>query len=82
MQVGDVILTSNYSSIFPANIVVGRVTKVEDENQSLFRRVMVEPAVDFSTLEQVFVIDYVPDAERLRLERETEQRMKQRSADS
>ena len=82
VQVGDVILTSNYSSIFPANIVIGRITKVEDENQSLFRRIMVEPAVDFSTVEQVFVIDYVPDPERVRLERETEQRMKQRSADS
>jgi rod shape-determining protein MreC len=78
VQAGDVIVTSNYSSIYPQNLVVGRVTKVEDENQSLFRRVVVEPAVDFSTLEQVFVIDYVPDQERLRLERETESRVRQR----
>ncbi|MBU3741407.1 MAG: rod shape-determining protein MreC, partial [Candidatus Kapabacteria bacterium] len=82
VQVGDVVLTSNYSNIFPANIVVGRVTRVEDENQTLFRRIVVEPAVDFSTLEQVYIIDYVPDQERIRLEREVEQRTRQRNADS
>lgn len=82
VQVGDVILTSNYSNIFPANIVVGRVTRVDEENQSLFRRIVVEPAVNFSTLEQVYIIDYVPDKERMRLEREVDQRTRQRNADS
>lgn len=79
VQVGDVILTSNYSSRYPSNIVVGRVTRVEEENNTLFRRVVVEPAVNFSTLEQVYVVNYVPDAERLALERETEERARQRS---
>lgn len=79
VQVGDVIVTSNYSSIYPQNLVVGRVTNVEDENQSLFRRVVIEPAVNFSTVEQVFVIDYVADQERLLLEREAEQRVRQRN---
>lgn len=79
VQVGDVILTSNYSSRYPSNIVVGRVMRVEEENNTLFRRVVVEPAVNFSTLEQVYVVNYVPDAERLTLERETEERARQRS---
>jgi rod shape-determining protein MreC len=80
VQVGDVILTSNYSSRYPANVVVGRVTRVDEENNSLFRRVVVEPAVNFSTLEQVFVVNYIPNDERLRLERETEERARQRGA--
>lgn len=79
VQAGDVVLTSNYSSRYPANLVIGRLTQVEDENNSLFRRVVVEPAVNFATLEQVFIVEYIPNTERLELEHATDERMRQRS---
>ena len=65
---GDLILTSSHSSKYPPNIVIGRVITVEDENNSLFRHVLVEPAVHFASLEQVFVIDRIPSQERNSLE--------------
>jgi len=68
VQAGDLILTSSQSSKYPANIVIGRVIKVENENNSLFRHILVEPAVRFASLEQVFVIDRVADGERSQLE--------------
>lgn len=64
----DLIITSSYSARYPANIVVGTVQKVEVEPNSLFKHIVIEPAVNFATLEQLFVIDKLPDSERLRLE--------------
>ncbi|MDZ4746138.1 MAG: rod shape-determining protein MreC [bacterium] len=76
IQAGDIVLTSSYSARYPANIVIGRITQVADENQSLFRRVVVEPAVNFATLEQVFVVEYLPGVERTDLEARVEERMR------
>jgi len=76
IQAGDIVLTSSYSARYPANIVIGRITQVADENQSLFRLVVVEPAVNFATLEQVFVVEYLPGVERTDLEAKVEERMR------
>lgn len=80
VRVGDVLLTSNYSTKYPQNIVIGRIDQVEAEANSLFRRVVVRPAVDFATLEQVFVVEYAPDQERLDLERAAETQARQRTS--
>jgi rod shape-determining protein MreC len=74
VQVGDRILTSNYSARYPANIIIGVVQQADNEANTLFRRIVVSPAVNFSTLEQVFVVDAKPSAERIMLERSIEER--------
>ncbi|MEY3386577.1 MAG: Rod shape-determining protein MreC [Bacteroidota bacterium] len=76
---GDRILTSSYSPRYPANIVIGTVRQATDEPNTLFRRIVVEPAVNFSTLEQVFVVDAKPDAERASLERIIDERVPNRA---
>jgi len=68
VQVNDLVVTSKYSSRFPQNIVIGRVSEVRDEENSLFRQITVDPAVNFNTLSQVFVIARMPDQEMLSLE--------------
>lgn len=68
---GDVILTSEYSSIFPPNIRIGIVNTVSEQPGTLFKTITVTPSVDFVRLEELFVIARVPDEERARLERET-----------
>jgi rod shape-determining protein MreC len=74
----DVIVTSAYSSKYPANIVIGRVSTVEDEPNSLFHRIVVQPSVNFSTLEQVFIVDARPDPERIGLERKVDETSRQK----
>lgn len=54
--VGDQIVTSAISTIFPPGIPIGRVTKAEKREQDLFYHLEIEPAAKFSTIEQVFVI--------------------------
>jgi rod shape-determining protein MreC len=68
VKVGDVVETSEYSSLFPPNIRIGVVLSVTEEPGSLFKTIEVENAVDFGTLEEVFVMNAKPDSERARLE--------------
>jgi rod shape-determining protein MreC len=68
VQPGDVVVTSEYSNTFPAGIRVGVVSRVRDQAGTLFKRVVVNPSVDFVKLEEVFVIAAVPSVERERLE--------------
>ncbi|MGB2869418.1 MAG: rod shape-determining protein MreC [Bacteroidota bacterium] len=68
VEKGDVVITSEYSSAFPPDIKIGLVTEVEVYPSTLFKTVMVVPGVDFVKLEEVFVLQYTPNAERDTLE--------------
>lgn len=69
VQVGDVVLTSEYSNTFPPDIRIGVVASVDEQPGSLFRSVTLTPGVDFVRLEEVFVMDAEPSAERVELQR-------------
>ncbi len=71
---GDVVLSSEYSSTFPPNLRVGVVRRVSEQPGTLFKSIAVEPSVDFVRLEEVFVIERLPDDERVTLEQETARR--------
>lgn len=68
---GDVIITSEYSNMFPDNVRVGVVSDVRDQPSSMFKSIAVVPGVDFVKLEEVFVMVYGTNLERSDLERET-----------
>ena len=68
VKIGDVVLTSSYSSTFPPDIRIGVVSEVEEQPGTLFKSVIVTPSVDFVRLEEVFVLPSVPDDERTDLE--------------
>jgi rod shape-determining protein MreC len=68
VHAGDLVITSEYSSLFPEGIRVGVVSKTESSSSSLFLAVEVTPGVDFARLEQVFVITHVPDTSRTAVE--------------
>ncbi|GAB1429675.1 hypothetical protein MASR2M18_05070 [Ignavibacteria bacterium] len=69
VKTGDEVVTSNYSNRYPPNITIGRVKAIQDESSSMFRKVLVEPTVRFSTIEQLFVAKVAPDTQRVRLEK-------------
>jgi rod shape-determining protein MreC len=56
IQVGDGIITSGSGGVFPKGLVVGYVRSVRREQFGLFQTVEVEPAVDFTHLEEVLVL--------------------------
>ncbi len=53
---GDQLFTSGTGGKFPDGILAGRIISVQRENLGLFQKVVVEPAVNFSRLREVFVV--------------------------
>jgi rod shape-determining protein MreC len=56
IQVGEVVYTSGLGGRFPEDMVIGRVTDLERREADLFQKAVIQPAVDFDSLEMVFVI--------------------------
>lgn len=56
VRAGDTLVTSGMGSIFPRELRIGSVAEVDRDEERLMQDVVVEPAVDFSRLEEVFVI--------------------------
>jgi rod shape-determining protein MreC len=52
---GDVIVTAGIDGVYPKGIPIGVVAEA-DEGKDLFKRVVVAPAVDFGSLEEVIVL--------------------------
>ncbi len=52
---GDDIITSEYSTL-PKGLYIGKVKSVEKQERKLQKTVVIEPAVDFKRLEEVFVV--------------------------
>jgi rod shape-determining protein MreC len=53
---GDSIVTSHISGIFPPGIPIGEVTHASKKEQDLFYQIEIKPYVDFSKIEEVFVV--------------------------
>ena len=65
---GDVVITSEFSSLFPGGIRVGVVSTTRDVPGDLFQEILVKPSVEFPRMEEVFVVTVLPDSSRIVLE--------------
>lgn len=54
---GDMIVSSGLGGVYPAGINIGRVSGVNYQEYEISMEVILEPVIDFSRLEYVFVID-------------------------
>jgi rod shape-determining protein MreC len=63
VQVGDKVISSGMGGVFPKGLLVGTVQEVVRGSSGLFQRVEVEPAVNFSRLEEVMVVIQPPAEE-------------------
>ena len=55
--VGDEIVTSHLSEIFPEGISIGHVSDLTVDSQTSMQYAIIEPSVDFSKLKYVLVLD-------------------------
>ena len=53
---GDEVVTSGLGSVFPKGLLIGRVSSVTKSRRGMFQSITVEPATNFSQLEQVIII--------------------------
>lgn len=75
VKVGDVVSTSNYSNRFPPSIPLGVIEKVEKDNSSIFHKIKIKSSANLKTIEEVFIIKYIPNAERRNLLEEIENKL-------
>ncbi|WP_421874941.1 rod shape-determining protein MreC [Marinoscillum sp.] len=54
---GDSIVTSGYNAIFPKDIYIGKIASFELEDNDVFYNAKIDLAVDFSSVDYVFVIE-------------------------
>jgi len=55
VAVGDRVVTSGIDGIYPKGYIVGKVEAVE-KNGNSYKQILVRPAVDFSSVEEVLVV--------------------------
>lgn len=56
IQVGDLVVTSGLDSIYPPDVAIGRVKQVSLPEYSSSAIISLEPVIDFSKLEYLFVV--------------------------
>ena len=66
--VGDTVLTSNVSDIYPPGIMVGTVSEIVDDKSSNFYTLKLKTATNFFNLQYVYVLEDLQKEERQKLE--------------
>jgi rod shape-determining protein MreC len=56
IKAGDEIFSSGIGKVFPEGIKIGQVIKIHPARDSVFKTILLKPAVDFSRLEELFII--------------------------
>ena len=77
VKVGDSVVTSRYSYNFPPNYLIGRIARITSDPATGFYMLQVQAAVNFSTIQQVFVVENLLREEQLKLSKDTETKMEQ-----
>lgn len=67
---GQKILTSGHSTIFPENVLIGRVSRTKSKEVEGFNHIIVDLAVDYGKLKYVGVVRYRNKAEFVELAEE------------
>jgi rod shape-determining protein MreC len=71
VRIGDTIITSGYSSIFPKGILIGTVEKFEPE-EGIFYNITVDLSTDFKRLAHVTLIKNLMREEQIEIEERAE----------
>ncbi len=56
VKVGDIVVTSEVSELYPSGIIVGRVESVDSKPGETFLRVTVIPSVNFSNIYYLWIV--------------------------
>lgn len=73
---GDTVVTSQYTKMFPENILIGTVESYYRESTKPFYTVIVKLSTDFKKLSHVYIVENKLRAEQEELEKKTEEGIK------
>ena len=72
---GDTVITTQISSLFPADLMIGTVFDIVPDATTNFYNLKIKPATNFSNIEYVYVIDNLQYDEQRRLEDSTRKKI-------
>jgi rod shape-determining protein MreC len=72
---GDTVITTQISSLFPADLAIGTVYEIVPDNTTNFYNLKIKPTTNFSNVEYVYVIDNLQYDEQKRLEDSTRKKI-------
>jgi rod shape-determining protein MreC len=75
VDIGDTVLTTQISSLFPANLMVGTVAEIVPDASSNFYTLKIRASTSFTTIEYVYVIDNLQYDEQKKLEDSTRKKI-------
>lgn len=58
---GDMLVTSGFGSIYPKGLYIGTIVSIHQDDNDFVKYAVIRPGVDFSKLEEVFVITHSTD---------------------
>lgn len=58
---GDMLVTSGFGSIYPKGLYIGTIVSIYQDDNDFVKYAVIRPGVDFSKLEEVFVITHSTD---------------------
>ena len=56
IKIGDRVISSGLGGLYPKGILIGWVSEIRHQQHELFKTAILESAVDFNSIEEVFVI--------------------------
>lgn len=56
MEIDERIITSGMDNLYPKGILIGKIESIDTSDNQIFKKITITPAVDFSKLEEVFII--------------------------
>lgn len=77
VKVGDSVVTSRYSYNFPPEKLIGTIAEITSDPATGFYLLKVRTAVNFRSIQQVFIVENLQRHEQLQLEQETEKKVEQ-----
>ncbi|MFH1368605.1 MAG: rod shape-determining protein MreC [Elusimicrobiota bacterium] len=55
-NIGDEVVTSPLSSVFPSGILIGRISDTNDSGEESFKSVVIKPAINLNNLREVVIL--------------------------
>ncbi|HUT96287.1 MAG TPA: rod shape-determining protein MreC [Candidatus Paceibacterota bacterium] len=56
LEINERIITSGMDNLYPKGILIGKIENIDTSDNQIFKKIIITPAVDFSKLENVFII--------------------------
>ncbi len=77
VKVGDTVVTSKYTYNFPPDKMIGRIAIITSDPGKGFYTLKIKTSVNFSNVQQVFVVENLQRDEQVQLEKDTKREIEQ-----